>query len=1161
MPRKFIASRWGRAAFLNGDDEWLHIVDASITPSDGLDVDASGAGGVTFGLVFRRNPLSLGTRQVLMGKRDDATTSNLAGWYLELTADDTLRAFLDDGTNTVEVESSAVFAADDHWHLALVTVDFDGSTISLWGSRGKDIGEPTELATGSLGSVGDCTNAEAFTLGALYDGAAAATHANVAVDWAGYWDEVLPDDYIKGPVSRFQLADPYDRRVVSLWHFTQQDGDDWNRVNANDLTANGLASANYIYGQERFLDLDDFSITPQLADKGSSLDINTQFFRPAVLQEGHFRYVGSLPAPALRIMRSNTSSPRFVLGQVGSASIVGPYALAADSDSPDGTLFLFAADIDEQFEGVAAWGVLDSVGTFGNDISEADGDIPGGVPDYVFLVRGTGAGTGELVVLDVTDPTNISVAGTEAGAGNPDTTTMALYDARDNGYVWVKSQSSVLGFDASTRTNPAAPVSVSDSKMDGTTQRFVQVGSYLFVCADLGIAVVDISTPASPTFVDRFGIDQDGDTFADTDASVIAVLDDSNFLATVEIESATLGWLRIWDIGTPTSPEVVASLQFTRPGSGGAMFRLYRYGQALYMYEDADADQRVAIFNVADPLNPKHMADWDLSDYVPDTNGAHTDYAQNGRHVLITGNSAGPDGGFYLGKIDDDEGFSALQVDYDVTGGVVQNPKPTYEIYELFHDLSDLDFETDADGTDPPNGWTQNGSGTTEVDDAEGLSGASPGAGVPQSVKMNTSTTVQLQRDATPSLTAGEPVMLEAWVLVRGTATLSASDFNIQIVERDGSGDVSTTTQELSADQVVKDRWHRLEVVVWVSTEDVTTIRVQINWEGDSALDAYVDAVRVGRGRVPLLFAGRVIAPTGNGAQPGCYHAHNYRVQMVDWGWDFNRLDLDEQEISGAEAETTLPTVISANTRSLDGFTTVNVEAELGAHEEIDVKNGDRLGTIVNRIVEQADGYWYLDFFRDVHALPHGYEVAAVAINDVEGVQSWVPRSLRDAEDGADLVTEGTVDGDQSKSNRPSASFTDDAAESRYGKRKKRFDPDGDVKTASQATSQADYYKSLLADRQRTLRVVFYDEVRIRPGMLVPVQIDNRGWDAVGLVGRVQYQPDTDGARLLTAVEIGLLQEDFLDVMLRAREDAANQRGKRQVPEDVRDIDFWTAGE
>jgi hypothetical protein len=1164
----FVGSRWGRAVRLNGTDEYLHRSDGSILPAGEFDLDFTAtAGGCTFGMLCRRATLALDLQQVLIAKRNDADAGLDAGWLLEWTQDNTIRLLLDDGTNQVEVETTDTFPDDDFWHPIIVRIDYVAATAEIWCTASKDPADIKLWATGSTSTLGDTDNAHQFTIGAVWNGTTLDQPAAVSVDWAGWWNEVLPDEYLRGPITRFQLTDPYDRRVVSFWHFTNQDAADWNRVNANDLTATGITASNYVLGQERFLEMANYQMQPNLADKGSGLAIGTKFFRPHILQEGHFRMLGLDPWPTLRLIESTEGAvdePSFTAGFSEVPSIVGKYAITSDGKAGGSDFRIYALPVDpDDALGVDAWEPLGSItGDPDYDlIGFFDGDFQG-TPQYLFHFT---TGTKKLVVTNIIDPTSPSKAGTDATWGPSGSPKMALYDARLNDYVWsVTTSGNVGSFDVSTRSTPALDGTVGNAALTGEGQ-FVQIGARLYCACDLGLSVVNISNPSAPTFVKRV---QPQDFFPESfteDLHGIVILGSGNILTCSRVATGVgSNWaFHVWDVATdPDDPQLLNRQVVPHVSDDGTFTRLNRHGNLVMFYNSLGANHAFVALSVNDEQNLGIVAYWLTQDLIAGGSGAQGDGVFGRGYFLVTGNALGTGGGFFLFDASQGEGFSAEVVDFNVTGATVLNPLPKYELASLYHDLSAFDFEDDAVATDPPTGFSKTGTGDAEVNEDEGLTGLVPGSGLPKSVRLKHTggADVVLKDTLTPaaaSMFGGAVHLMQVWYMIRGTGSITAGDITFSLTEINGLGDVQTISE---TPRVEKDRWHFVEVLVFQTDGDSTQLRTEVKLENLSAedIDVYVDAWRVGPGRLPRMFAGRVMRVQGKDAHEGLFHAKGYEVQMVDWAWDFNRLLVDgDGTAANTSAQTTLQAIIPANTRSQDAFTTNNVYAELGGHDAIDHEDKETtLGSVVNRVMEQAAGYWYIDFFRDVHAIPVGYEAAPIPINDVVDTP-WL--ALADVEDGADIVTEGTVPGDQSKSNRPSATFTDSAAASRYGTRETRLDADADIKSAAQAVDVAEYYRTLLGDRQREMGVAVYDEPRLRPGMVMPIQIENRGWDTPATIESVQYAPGTDGAFIVASIKIGLAKEDFLDLILRAREDAANQKGKRQYPDDVHDAEFWGA--
>ncbi len=1149
-----MTTRFGRALSLNGDDEFAFILDGDITPSDAFDVPG---GDITFGLFFKLGYGSLGNRRTLMGKRADTdeTVSN-AGWYIEKDADDFLRLFLDDGSSTFELLSDNPITDDGFYHTLIVTIDFSGGTqqAEMWLSEGK---QPTmgirSVGTLDLSTVGSMANSERFTIGGVATSSSAAENLFYgSIAWAAVWDERLPEDYIRGPVSRFQLPGKDDRRVIGLWHFTNMSLDDWNRGTQNDLVGVGLTldvpSPNFPPGPERFPEIDGYSIAPSLGAQPAQASIGFARFRPEVLSEGFFKQIGLAGAPPMEIRKMTATIG--TIGSSGHCTNYGRYfSTAKRSTGADNDVWFYyriepTLDPANPEPGLLTpIGKIDNDGEFRNSIEHWAQDRPG-EPTHLFgWASASGGGTERFLIVDVRDPTTPVKRATLSGVTGP---RQLIYDPRNPvsgaDYVHLLNQATGVfqSVDVTDLDAPSLARSTTQLLMDDGLGRFVQIGAFIYTAADNGLGGLDVTDPLTVDTGDNFVTLSPASPPHDLLATI-------NITATGNVvcvgqDDAGDAIYTLFDVSSnPSVPVLLARVSLPAMDPATAHVAWIE-GNILYVGVQPGSDTRLFAFSIADETNPQHLATYDLSDYVGGAmfSGVETVLSFD-RKALCWQSIAGPDTDGYF-WLDPGEEFSALDIAFEIPDMAIDNPTPIQEIETIIHDLSQLDFEDDALGTDPPAGWTKTGSASAvwEISEVRGLTGQVPGAAqLPRSLHVSDTggpfTNKNLQFDIPIPVALrvqGTPFRFEGYYLIRGPGSIAAVDLTFRFEE---TGGVSTGTTDVDAPFIEKDRWHKFEVDHVLTFDDSTNIRIQFLTQNTVIEDIYFDSVRVGPTRKPLSFAGRVMTVTGAEERADLI-ADEYSVQMADRTWDLNRLKVSTS-LPAQAATVSLISLITDFTRGQDAFSTNNVFPELGAHDLISLQSQDNLAMAIARVIESVDvpAIWWVDYFGDLHALPVAYLIAPKPVNDV--AVGW--EQLEDTEDGAEMVTEGTVEGDQAALPVPSGSFTNSENLSRFGQIQYFFPPTSDISTDAQAQDVADSYRDLLGDRQFEGRVKFLDEPRFQPGQILPIQVDVRGLDRAVQIDSVHFTPQ--GNRVSVVLAYKLLQSSFTDEALRDRIDAGNQ--------------------
>lgn len=1176
-----IGARLGRMLNLNAgatEDEFLHKADGDISPAGAFDLSA--AQNVTFGGMFQMGYGNVGRRQMLMSKHADGNDAGgTAGWWIERKAapDNTVRVFLDDGAgNTIDVETTDELVDDGFAHIIIVTIDRDNDLLDLWWSPSTDSRDMVHaIQATDISSLGSLENTAAFAVGAVFDG----TPSNEDLLFRGgvgsvWWaNEVLPDSVLK-VFGRFQYYNPNDRRWVSFWTFAERNADDWNRTNANDLVENNIDVDNYGPGPDRCVELSTITTTPSTAKSAGTASMFFPRFRPAILQEGYFWQSGAQVAPPLRLRRTTkgaADTPNFAISTSIHTSNYGRYSSFASRDligttSSDAWRLYDNKVRDEgdgkTQDGIAAWepvGKIVGDADFRNSSWEWASDVPGGgEPTFVAgFSAGPGGGPApKCICVDITDPSSPSKADTLdlAGASGVRRTLVDINDP-DTLYIYAPVSENVYSIDWSTKTALVLDATLNDSQLSGSSFNgwFVQIGTRLYLCTDVGIAVVDVSTPASPAFVTRVQTDPVGGN--DDSLGAITILPDGNLMtAGIDGEGGGNGVIHVWSLDDPDEPELVVREVGTASLSYSGIQRFDRRGTVVWALVDPGATTRLLAFGVSIPDQPRVISDYTLSNYDTDILGVTSTMSLDRDTFII--NQDGSFWGFF--KIDGGVGQTALEAEFEPGGVVFEDVQAPWEIEHLYADLSNLDFETDAPSTTPPTGWSKTGGGNSDptVVDTFGLTGQPPGSVTPpQSCRLRIvapDTQTGIRFTVTPAaadLEAGRVHPLSFWYYVDGDGTFDPADLTLEVEETGGVAAAESRTIE--AEQSALNRWHRVEIFYVQQKDDRTGFAVDIRLLNSATHDVYIDTVRFGPGILAPLFSGRVLRiESGEGESDGA--SLGYSAELVDKRFDLDRFLIDDKAQAAGTVEASIDSLVTTYARSQDEFDTDNVY-ELGSHDRM-VWGDDKpkLSEGIARLVTQGGGTWWL---RDtsIMAMPPGYDPAPLPINDV--VFGWF--DLSDSEDGAELVTTGTVRADKSRLERHEASWDDAALKSRYGTIEYELDPNADVQSADQAGNVRDYFRGLLGHTQPEGAFAVYNEPRLRPGQIIPVQIDVRGLDLVGITTDVAYSVGA-GGRLVVVVSYALIVRDLLELVLPQHLNQSNQRGKKRAVDDAPDIGALT---
>lgn len=1179
IPRT-ISIRVGRSLRLNGDDEFVHLADGDISPTGAFD-SPSATSSVTFGICARFLHGNADLRQVLMSKHPDADTTPTPadGWWIERTVDNELKAVLVDGAGTPNVfeitSSQNLVFPNEHgyneelpfFHVIFLTIDGENETMELWASISDDQG--TETGVVSLGTVAltgyvPTENVDSFAIGAAFDG----TPGNqlllsyIDIAWAAVWDEKLTDSHLR-ELPRFQFP-PDDRRLVSMWHWTERTLDDWDRTNANDLSSLGITNDNYVLGPDRAPRQGSVSASAASGEKAGTASLVFPHFRPEPGSEGHFWGVGYSNAPPLRYRRTTQGAadpPDFSLSLASHCTLYGRWASMVNRENAgaDDVWRLYdtrVVDDGDDETPIAGWEptakITDQRVRAASETWDADRV---NAPMRIFGFA-SGA-TGGPRFLEITGAPNTPIIAGElvlGGAGPR----QVLYDARDNDFCYLFSpiNNSVLVIDVSTGGSPALDNTLTDARLgNGTGAKCVQVGTRLYLTFGLGIQVVNIATPTAISYVTEVETDPGGGN--DDGTADILILQSKRNLLTIGGDGfgSGDGVIHIWDIVTdPDLPILVTRKVF--PQLDIQPFRAMRRGSTVFVEDGPGAAVHLVAFALHDELRPSVLANYVLRNYHDDFRGVTTFldldretlfFVQDNRQV-----------GFF--RLDDGYGKTSFRVDYEVPETIITNPIPKYEIEKLHHDLSRWDMEDDTVGS-LPTGFTKIGTAasTVEVSEDFALTGVPPTSTLkPKGLKIllqGPDVEAGISEVLTPpsaDLAQGRIHVAYVWYYPTDATFNPSTDLEIEILETGGVETFAKTFSPLET-SVTSHRWYRFEVVFTQNENDTSSLELKLRVKNHTAAPVYFDALRFGPGSVYPLISGRQLDWQLDGTEldgAGVAWAANYQ----DFVHDLRVRDrLGDKEYPAQNAKTTIVDVVTNFTRAKDALNTDNVSDELGLADVLKFDKDEDPSEAIRRTAQQGGGeMWMRD--RQIFVEPPGFQMAPVAVNDVQPFL-WEGFDIRKSI--ASLVTEGEIQGDQSLSDRPTSSYVVTETESRIGKFKRSLSPTSDVKTATGADNLRDVFRDLLGKPQFDGSAVFRNEPRLRPGQLMPVQIEKLGFDFVVQIMDVSFSTLNDGT-LLAGLTFSVLKESFVSCIIPDQTNRAKQRGKSQVPELIGPGEAWT---
>lgn len=255
---------------------------------------------------------------------------------------------------------------------------------------------------------------------------------------------------------------------------------------------------------------------------------------------GDYAYVVSNQADRLTVIDiSNPASPSIV------GSVTDPYLNNARDVAVAGSYAFVVSNVAGRITAIdisnpASPSVADSLWSL--SLGGPQGLTVAG--NYAYVVTSTN----RLVVVDISDPANLS----EAGVLYDSTNISNAYDvvvAGDHAYVASYSGSRLTVVDISDPASPSVTGSANSADLSGASSVAV-AGDYAYVAALSGkLTVVDISNPASPAQVG---------TIASDSATKVAVAGDYAYVTNFSTDSLT-----VIDISNPASPSEVDSITGT----------------------------------------------------------------------------------------------------------------------------------------------------------------------------------------------------------------------------------------------------------------------------------------------------------------------------------------------------------------------------------------------------------------------------------------------------------------------------------------------------------------------------------------------------------------------------------------------------------------------
>lgn len=203
----------------------------------------------------------------------------------------------------------------------------------------------------------------------------------------------------------------------------------------------------------------------------------------------------------------------------------------------------------------------------------------------------------ELQIVDVSDPTALSIVGTLNLSGNT-----------DGAGVYVSGTTVFVGRASSKNddlfivdiTVPSAPTTLGSLELGATPNDIVVIGDYAFIASDNNsqeLQVVDISTPSTPVLSASVDLSGNVDATAVTGFGSVLMLGRSD------------GEIVIFDISTPTAVTTLGTLV-----TGGTINDMY-YDSAnnLVFVASDDNTAEFRVLDISDTANPLVLGALDLS--------------------------------------------------------------------------------------------------------------------------------------------------------------------------------------------------------------------------------------------------------------------------------------------------------------------------------------------------------------------------------------------------------------------------------------------------------------------------------------------------------------------------------------------------------------------
>lgn len=301
---------------------------------------------------------------------------------------------------------------------------------------------------------------------------------------------------------------------------------------------------------------------------------NTTGQNYGIASSGNYVYLGNKSAGLVVIDISDPANPF----KAGSLYLSGDLWRLRHSGN-----LIYAAEL---YDGLQIIDVADpsspvAIGSFQNTGSVFDVALAG---DYAFLADPTHG----LFVLNVSDPSSPYVCGSTSAP------CVATGITVDNGLAYVAAGSDGLYiFDLSTISHPAL---IGSCDSPGSANNVVISTDHAFLCDELGMNIIDITSPASPSLTSS--LDAEGFTFS------IALHED------IAVSTGTCKGMTILDISDPASPVNLYSNYLFQSSEAVEIFNgflhVIDYHDGLYVY------------NLADPTNPVFTGACDPGDMYVD---------------------------------------------------------------------------------------------------------------------------------------------------------------------------------------------------------------------------------------------------------------------------------------------------------------------------------------------------------------------------------------------------------------------------------------------------------------------------------------------------------------------------------------------------------------